>query len=159
MGFFSFLAKKGVVEVAESVANGLDKLFTSKEEKMKAQLEIEKMLKEFELKGREIELKAKELEVSDRASARLNTTDAGLKSIVAIFTLVGFCLFMGIQIYFCFLILEKGLSINEFVIMTFSNFSGIFTALLFTLKDYLYGGSTDKSGENKILDNITKGRE
>ena len=30
MGILGFFAKKGVVEVAESVTNGLDKIFTSK---------------------------------------------------------------------------------------------------------------------------------
>lgn len=157
MGILSWFAKNSVKEVAEVVTNGLDKLFTSSEEKLKAQMEIEKMLKEFEIKGRELELRERELAVDDRKSARSNTTDAPLKFVVAVFTLLGFTLFMGIQIYFCYLILQKGLSINEFVIMTFSNFSGIFTALLFTLKDYLFGGSTDKSVENKVIENMTKG--
>ena len=157
MGILSWFAKNSVKEVAESVTSGLDKLFTSKEEKLQAQYEIEKLLKEFEIKGREIELKKHELEVDDRKSARLNKEDASLKMVVAIFTLAGFCLFMGVQIYFCFLILQKGMSINEFVIMTFSNFSGIFTALLFTLKDYLYGGSTDKTIDNQVVKNMAGG--
>ena len=155
MGIFSWFAKNSVKEVAETVTNGLDKLFTSNEEKLKAQLEIEKMLKEFELKGREIEIKAKEIAVDDRKSARLNERDYSIKLVVSIFTLIGFTLFMGIQIYFCYLILERQMIINEFVIMTFSNFSGIFTALLFTLKDYLFGGSSGEV-EKQVIQNMGK---
>jgi hypothetical protein len=38
MGILSWFAKNSVKEVAESVTSGLDKLFTSKEEKMQMQL-------------------------------------------------------------------------------------------------------------------------
>lgn len=157
MGILNWFKGNSVKEVVESVGNVVDKLTTTSEEKMQLKIDLERVLKDYELKGRELNLKNRELGVDDRKSARLNERDHDIKVSVVLFTLAGFTTFMLIQIYFCYLIISKGILINEFVIMTFSNFSGIFTALLFTEKDYLFGGVSDKSVENKVIENMTKG--
>jgi hypothetical protein len=84
------------------------------------------------------------LEVEDRKDARQNG-DKHLQLVVAYFSIIGFTLFSMINIYLAFEILQNGLEVNEFIIMTTSNLNGIFTGLLFTLKDFLFGGAADKS--------------
>ncbi len=84
------------------------------------------------------------LEVSDRKDARKNG-NVMLQNIVAIFSLVGFTFFGGIQVWVSYEIMVNALEVNEFVIMTASNIFGLFTGLIFTLKDFLFGGSADKT--------------
>jgi hypothetical protein len=88
----------------------------------------------------ELDLKAFELEVEDRKSARADG-DRHLQRVVAYFSLLGFTIFGGIQVWLSYKILQNSLEVNEFVIMTASNIFGIFTGLIFTLKDFLFGGS------------------
>lgn len=83
------------------------------------------------------------LNVQDRIDARSNG-DRLLQRIVAYFSLAGFTLFSCVNLYLAFEILQNDLKVNEFIIMTTSNLNGIFTGLLFTLKDFLFGGSADK---------------
>jgi hypothetical protein len=80
------------------------------------------------------------LEVDDRKSARQDG-DKSLQKILAYFSLIGFSLFTIATMAMSYQIIVNQLKINEFVIMTVSNGNGVFTALLFTLKDFLYGGS------------------
>ena len=83
------------------------------------------------------------LEVEDRKDARVNG-NKHLQIVVAYFSLAGFTLFGGIQMWLCYKILQDALIVNEFIIMTASNIFGLFTGLIFTLKDFLFGGSADK---------------
>ena len=83
------------------------------------------------------------LEVEDRKDARVNG-NKHLQCVVAYFSLAGFTFFGGIQMWLCYEILKNGLQVNEFIIMTASNIFGLFTGLIFTLKDFLFGGSADK---------------
>lgn len=83
------------------------------------------------------------LEVEDRKDARMNG-NRHLQIVVAYFSLAGFTFFGGIQMWLCYEILASGLQVNEFIIMTASNIFGLFTGLIFTLKDFLFGGSADK---------------
>lgn len=87
------------------------------------------------------EIESFELEIKDRADARLNKSDGGLKKVVAYFALIGFAVFTIMQYYMCYLIMVKEYKVNEFIIMNVSGSLGVFTALIFTLKDYLFGGS------------------
>jgi hypothetical protein len=84
------------------------------------------------------------LNVQDRIDARSNG-DRLLQRVVAYFSLAGFTLFSCVNLYLAFEILQNDLAVNEFIIMTTSNLNGIFTGLLFTLKDFLFGGSADKT--------------
>jgi len=83
------------------------------------------------------------LEVEDRKDARSNG-NKHLQIVVAYFSLAGFTLFGAIQMWLCYKILQDALIVNEFIIMTASNIFGLFTGLIFTLKDFLFGGSADK---------------
>jgi hypothetical protein len=107
---------------------------------------IEKLHEEFESTKHTFaeELKSFELEVEDRKDARANKEDKDLKKVMAYFSLGGFTFFSLVQFYLCYLILVDGYKVNEFLIMTVSGNQGVFTALLFTLKDYLFGGSMKK---------------
>ena len=67
-----------------------------------------------------------------------------LQYIVAYFSLAGFTVFTMATMWMSYHILINDLRINEFVIMTVSNGNGIFTGLIFTLKDFLFGGAIDK---------------
>lgn len=98
-----------------------------------SRLEAKKMLYEYEVE-------VFGLEVEDRKSARKDG-DKSLQKILAYFSLIGFSLFLLATMVMSYQILVNDLKINEFVIMTVSNGNGVFTALLFTLKDFLYGGS------------------
>lgn len=84
------------------------------------------------------------LEVEDRKHARENG-NKHLQIVVAYFSLAGFAFFGGVQTWLSYEILQNGLQVNEFVIMTASNIFGLFTGLIFTLKDFLFGGSADKT--------------
>jgi len=84
------------------------------------------------------------LNVQDRMDAR-NNGDRLLQRVVAYFSLIGFTVFSCVNLYLAFEILQNDLKVNEFIIMTTSNLNGIFTGLLFTLKDFLFGGSADKT--------------
>ncbi|MFY0654992.1 MAG: hypothetical protein JXQ96_23375 [Cyclobacteriaceae bacterium] len=88
------------------------------------------------------EIEVFNLEVEDRKSAR-EDGDKSLQKILAYFSLIGFSLFLLATMIMSYQILVNQLKINEFVIMTVSNGNGVFTALLFTLKDFLYGGSLE----------------
>lgn len=83
------------------------------------------------------------LEVEDRKDARING-NKHLQIVVAYFSLAGFTFFGGVQMWLCYKILADGLQVNEFIIMTASNIFGLFTGLIFTLKDFLFGGSAEK---------------
>ncbi len=83
------------------------------------------------------------LEVQDRIDARSNG-DRLLQRVVAYFSLIGFSAFSCVNIWLAYEILQNDLQVNEFIIMTTSNLNGIFTGLLFTLKDFLFGGSAEK---------------
>lgn len=83
------------------------------------------------------------LNVQDRIDARANG-DRLLQRVVAYFSLAGFTLFSCVNVWLAFEILQNDLKVNEFIIMTTSNLNGIFTGMLFTLKDFLFGGSADK---------------
>ena len=82
------------------------------------------------------------LEIEDRKDARTNG-NKHLQIVVAYFSLAGFTLFGAIQMWLCYKILQDGLVVNEFIIMTASNIFGLFTGLIFTLKDFLFGGSAE----------------
>ena len=84
------------------------------------------------------------LNVQDRIDARSNG-DRLLQRVVAYFSLGGFTMFSCVNLYLAFEILQNDLQVNEFIIMTTSNLNGIFTGLLFTLKDFLFGGSAEKT--------------
>lgn len=95
---------------------------------------------EFKIKEMDFAKECFALEVDDRKSARLNG-DKHLQRVVAYFSLIGFSVFGGINLWLCYQILINHLDVNEFIIMTSSNIFGIFTGLLFTLKDFVFGGS------------------
>jgi len=99
---------------------------------------------EFQKSQFEHELGMFELEVDDRKDARTNG-DQYLQRVVAWFSLGGFTVFSMINIWLAFEILQNEMVVNEFIIMTTSNMNGIFTGLIFTLKDFLFGGSSDKT--------------
>lgn len=82
------------------------------------------------------------LEVQDRQDARANG-NKHLQIVVAYFSLSGFAFFGAIQMWLCYKIMQDGLVVNEFIIMTASNIFGLFTGLIFTLKDFLFGGSAE----------------
>jgi hypothetical protein len=87
-------------------------------------------------------IEAFRLEVEDRKDARVNG-NKHLQYVVAYFSLFGFTFFGGVQMWLCYKILADGLQVNEFIIMTASNIFGLFTGLIFTLKDFLFGGSAE----------------
>ena len=99
---------------------------------------------EFEIKKMDFAKECFALEVEDRKDARVNGNNH-LQLVVAYFSLIGFTCFGGINIWIAYEILTSSLDVNEFIIMTSSNIFGIFTGLIFTLKDFLYGGSVDKN--------------
>ena len=99
-------------------------------------------LKEARGQYQEDYLEFYKLEVEDRKDARQNG-NKHLQLVVAYFSIVGFSFFSCVNIYLAFEILQNDLQVNEFIIMTTSNLNGIFTGLLFTLKDFLFGGAAD----------------
>lgn len=102
--------------------------------------ETKKLFQEFEKDKMEFSIEVFALEADDRKSARENG-DKHLQRVVAYFSLIGFTVFGSINIWLCYQILIHHLDVNEFIIMTSSNIFGIFTGLLFTLKDFVFGGS------------------
>lgn len=152
--FKEFLSKAGKVvpdllEVAGTVATGNVGLAIKKtSEILKRESERDAKAKElyheFLLKEMQFELEVFEAEVSDRKHAREQgekKTNAHLQKMVAYFSLVGFILFGCANMYLIFLSINKEVKMSEFVISSLSYFQGVFTALLFTLKDFLFGGS------------------
>lgn len=61
-------------EIASTVVNGLDALFTSKEEKLAKQIEIEKLVNEHIEKMESLAVEETKLYLADTASARENNT-------------------------------------------------------------------------------------
>lgn len=98
------------------------------------------LFQEFEIKKMDFAKECFALEVDDRKDARVNG-DKHLQLVVAYFSLIGFTCFGGINVWIAYEILINSLDVNEFIIMTSSNIFGIFTGLIFTLKDFLFGGS------------------
>lgn len=101
--------------------------------------EAQKLLQEYEIEAFKIEFQ-------DRQSARKDGNQS-LQKIMAYFSLIGFTLFLGATMWMSYEIMVNQLKINEFVIVTVSNGTGVFTGLLFTLKDFLYGGSVGVEGK------------
>ena len=58
MGLFSSMFSSGVSEVVDSVADGLDTLFTSDEERLKAKNMLEQIKANAKLKDKELETKS-----------------------------------------------------------------------------------------------------
>lgn len=117
---------------------GLDKM------KEKGNVEGITAIKEARSQYQEDYLEFYKLEVEDRKDARQNG-NKHLQVVVAYFSLAGFAFFGAVQTWLSYRILNDGLQVNEFVIMTASNIFGLFTGLIFTLKDFLFGGSADPS--------------
>jgi len=132
----TMLASGNVVGAIGHVGEILNTSTTDREKSEQAK----ELLNEFELKKIEFELEAYRIEKEDRQSARING-DKKLQRIVAYFSLIGFIVLGGFQLYIVFESMNGNLKMNEFSITTIAYFEGIFTAMLFTLKDYLYGGS------------------
>lgn len=104
--------------------------------------EAAELLTEFDIRREELGIDAFRIEVEDRNSAReMYKTDNSLQNAFAYFSIAGFSLFLIASMVMSYKIMQEGMEVNEFVIMTISNGQGVFTGLLFTLKDFLFGGS------------------
>lgn len=151
MGLRSWLGKlvgNTAGEMVSKVGSTINSFVHTKEEQAAAEL----AMKELELEFKKMQMDLEEAILRDRASAReMYMHDSGLQKLVAVFSLTGFTVFMGLQVWTAFQILQNDLEVNEFVIMTFSNLGGIFTALLFTLKDFLFGGSQGDTDSRQML--------
>ena len=104
----------------------------------------QKLFEELEQKKNEFLLESFSLEVEDRKHAREQSnkeTNAHLQKMMAYFIVFGFVSFAVANVYLVHLAMLKDVKISEFVISSLSFLQGVFTALLFTLKDYLFGGS------------------
>ena len=131
--------KLGTGNVSGAIEEVSDLLFNNKG----INQEVKNLQFEFEVKKLDFAKECFELEVRDRESARLDG-DKHLQRVVAYFSLLGFTFFGAIQVWLSYKILMNSLEVNEFIIMTASNIFGIFTGLIFTLKDFLFGGSVDR---------------
>lgn len=142
MSWISDLLGSGVKDIIDGVADGVDRFVTTEEEKQEA--EIKKKEAQYKLQKLllDAEMKRAQMQLDDVQGARsMYKSDNKVQKVFVIYTLLGFTVFMIVQIWLAWQILQNGLAVSEFVIMTFSNFSGIFTALLFTQKDFFFGGS------------------
>lgn len=105
--------------------------------------EAKALLNELEIRRMDFQREMFALEVDDRKDARKNTADKHLKIVVAYFSLIGFTVFSVVNSWLAYQILVNKWEVNEFIIMWSAETHGIFTALLFTLKDYLFGGKSN----------------
>lgn len=152
--FKEFLQKAGVVvpgvlEVGGNIVAGnyvgaikkVGDLLKKESEKNEQAKELHKEFLELE---KQFLLESFELEASDRKHAREQgdkKVNAHLQKMVAYFSVFGFTLFAVANMYLVFFSLTRDVKISEFVISSLAYFQGVFTALLFTLKDFALGGS------------------
>ena len=115
-----------------------------KREASKGEKEKE-LLIEFEQSKQDFIIEIFEAESKDRQHARENAekgNNAELQKMLAYFSVFGFITFIIIHFFLIWQTMNnKEMNINEFVISGISSTQTLFTAILFTLKDYLFGGS------------------
>jgi hypothetical protein len=105
---------------------------------------------------RKLRIEAEKKHVEDRTSDReMYLHDSTLRSDSHTYALTMFTCFMVAQKYLVWQVMQNGLEISEFVLMTFSNF-GVFTAILFTLKDFLFGGSENSMPQTVATAEVVK---
>lgn len=102
------------------------------------QLELNHLELKFEKEDMKLSRKIHERFLQQETKKKNN---AQLRKLFTIFAIVGFVLFTGVKAFIMYQVLQEGVKLNEFVIMGISDTSTIFTAILFTIKDYLFGGS------------------
>ena len=76
-------------------------------------------------------------------------TNSKLQVVTAYFALIGFVLFAAANFYLMYVSMTKpNVKIGPFIISSMAYYQGVFTGLLFTLKDYLFGGSFSNTEKN-----------
>lgn len=141
----------------------IDKLMSAFEKDMSklssAEMEAYQELK-YELKMNDLEtkqaIKEKEIELFTTYDSlkQQKKSDNILKKVFTWFTFGGFVIFAGIRVYLSYLLLTNQLAgMNEFALMTFADISTLFTAILFTIKDYLFGSSSSSGDYKTYMEN------
>jgi len=153
LGTFISKATKAIPEVLDVVKAAKDGDFRGviKEVgdlvgiKAKTDPEAKELLNEFNQHEAEFYLEAGRIDAADRADARENDdpVDQELKRKMADLSFYGFISTATIMLGMAILTMYKdsGFETNEFATMVIAELNGVFMALLFTLKDYLFGGS------------------
>lgn len=127
---------------------------TLEPDEMKAYQELRYELKMNDLETKHA-IKEKEIELfTTYDSLKMEKkSDNKLKKIFTWFTFGGFVIFAGIRVYLSYLLLTDQLpGMNEFALMTFADISTLFTAILFTIKDYLFGSSSQNDDYKTYMD-------
>lgn len=155
MGILSEIFSSGAKGLADSAFNGLDKLFTSKEEKGEQVIRLEEiknvkaqMEMDFKLASKELQFKISEQEYKDRDSARdmQSKTKSKIPGVLAIvFTCFYFLETVGfLALLFSFISVE----IPDYAVMFISSLWGATSAIEVQIISFYFGsskGSEDQS--------------
>jgi hypothetical protein len=143
--------------IVEDIIRNLTSSGVTIDGKMKVRLE--KMKLQLDYRNLEIDTRmaSKRRELQEQKK-----NDQKLQRVFTWFAIAGFFIFAIVRGYLVHEVMVNDLDIPEFVLMTIADISAIFTAIIFTIKDYLFGGSvrndldtnTNPSGEQTEFDSL-----
>ena len=135
MSILSKVFGGGVSKVVDSIANGIDGVITTQEEKLELQKELEALM------------------IRDRESARdMYKDDSTLQKWFGLVFLVAYMAMTLAMIYFIFLASKGGaetLNVPEWGVAFLSTLFGAMSTKVSTICDFLFGGSKSTNTEKK----------
>lgn len=162
MGFIQKLFSGGASEVINAVGNTLDKVITTRGEKLHLELELKKAIQQYEVDMKSLSIEDDKLRLNDIDSARrrdatvqTSTNATGLgKNIPPILalgtTLLTFTIF-GLLMFHDKTISQEGREITLYIL-------GVLSAVLTQVFGFYFGSSQGSADKNSTIRSLMEGR-
>jgi hypothetical protein len=158
MGFLSDLFSGGASQLVNSVGNVLDKVVTTKGEKMQLDNEIKKAEMQYQLDMAKLSVEEKQLIYGDIASARIMATTVQtsayapkLAKLVSPLMAIGTTL-LTFALFYILIFNDEKLAVAKKEIILY--ILGVLSAILTQIFSFYFGSSQGSSDKNKILDDM-----
>ena len=156
MSIFGKIFGAGAGEILKPVSDILDNLTTNKEEKIKAQAELEKVLNDFIIQKETMANTAVEMYLKDIQDARGMQKDAGKSEDKFvrrfIYWLAILILLASFGMMTMILLNEIPEQSREFAYLIMGNLTGAMTSIL----AFFYGSTRGSESKNEVIKNLSK---
>jgi hypothetical protein len=158
MSFLDKLFSGGAGTLVDSVGNALDKLTTSKEEKLQLELEIKKAEMQFQVDMQKLSNEERQMVYQDVSSARTMATavqtsasSTKLSKNTTAYMAIGTTV-LTFALFFVLIFFSKNIPTESKDIVLY--ILGVLSAILTQVFSFYFGSSMGSSDKNKIIENM-----
>ena len=155
MGFISDLFSGGASQLVDSIGNTLDKITTTKEEKLQLELEIKKAETQYQLEVQKLSVEEKRLVYQDVDSARHMATEVQtssnstkLSKNIASYLAIGTTL---LTFFLFYILIFKNEVIKPDTKDVVVYILGVLSAIVTQIFSFYFGSSQGSADKNKII--------